>query len=87
MQNGKIDGNEYGYDDKWSPLPDYLVPECRDEIDESKDGIVIYSSEVYWIPKESREWALIDRWPVQSCSPAHELRVCYKFDCDVKYII
>lgn len=87
VQNGKIDGNEYGYDDKWSPLPDYLVPECCDEIAESKDGIVIYSSEVYWIPKESRERSLVDRWTPQLHSPANELRMCYKFDCDVEYLI
>ena len=88
VQNGKIGGSDYGYDDKWSPIPECFVPECRDAIDESEDGKVFYSSEVYWIPRGSSEWELINKWPVEFCSPANELPICYKFDYDVnEYLI
>lgn len=49
---------------------------------------MIYSSEVYWIPRESIVGILVDKWTTQLCNPANELSMCYTFNCNVnEYLI
>lgn len=80
--DGNIEKSSVRYDDSWSPIPSFWITECEDEI-KSSDGLVIYRSKVYWIPKDSEVYNIVDQWQPDLQSPAQELKMTYHFDCDV----
>lgn len=79
VNNGQIDGSDDLYDDNWSPIPSYLVSECRTEIQDSKDGTVCYESDVYWIPSGSEVYEEISLWKSVDGSPAGDLATSKEF--------
>lgn len=72
--DGKLLGDEYGYDDKWSALPSYLIWDYEDEIAQSSDGVVKFTSEVYWIPLKCDAYKEIIKWDVGTVPEASELK-------------
>lgn len=72
--DGKVLGNEYGYDDKWSSLPSFLICDYEDEIAQSSDGVVKFTSKVYWIPLECDAYKEIIKWDVGVVPEASELK-------------
>lgn len=82
--DGYIDRKDYAYDDNWNPLPSYLVDCCRDEINASLDGIVRYSAEVFWIPRQSKAYNEIIQWSPASGSLAGDLPTAMILNQDVK---
>ena len=84
VQNGKIDGAEYTYDDNWSPIPSYFIVECRTAIQSLKDGLICYDSNVYWIPYGTATYDEIMGWNSEICSPAGELRTSKEILHDLK---
>lgn len=82
--DGKVLGNEYGYDDKWSSLPSFLVYNCEDDIVQSSDGIVKFTSKVYWIPFECDAYKEIIKWDVGAVSEASELKSSFRLTSNVE---
>lgn len=74
VMNGKVMGNEYGYDDNWSALPSSLVGYCEDDIVQSSDGVVKFNSKVYWIPFGCDVYKEIIKWGVGVVPEASELK-------------
>lgn len=72
--DGKVLGDEYGYDDKWSALPPSLIRDYEDEIAQSSDGAVKFTSEVYWIPLKCGAYKEIIKWDVGAVPEASELK-------------
>lgn len=72
--HGKVMGNEYGYDDNWSALPSSLVGYYEDEILHSSDGVVKFTSKVYWIPLGCAAYKEIIKWDVGVVREASELK-------------
>lgn len=72
--DGNVLGNEYGYDDKWSALPSLLICDYEDEIGQSSDGVVKFTSKVYWIPLGCNAYKEIIKWDVGAVSEASELK-------------
>ena len=79
--DGHIEQGSVYYDDSWSPIPSFLIIEYADEINAS-DGVVNYRSNVYWIPKDSEAYNIVDQWQPDLQSPAQELKMTYHFDYD-----
>lgn len=84
VHNGKIDGAENTYDDNWSPIPSYFILECKSAIQSSKDGIICYDSNVYWIPNGTAVYDEVMRWSSATCSPAGELQTSKEISHDMK---
>ena len=80
--NGDIEQGSACYDDSWSPIPSFLIAECADAINAS-DGLAIYRSNVYWIPRGSEIYNIVEQWHPDLQSPAQELKMTYNFDYDV----
>lgn len=72
--HGKVMGNEYGYDDNWSALPSSIVGYYEDEIVQSSDGVVKFTSKVYWIPLGCDAYKEIIKWDVGVVPEASELK-------------
>lgn len=72
--DGKVLGNEYRYDDNWSALPSSLVGDFEDEIVQSSDGVVKFTSKVYWIPLGCGSYKEIIKWDVGVVPEASELK-------------
>lgn len=72
--DGKVLGNEYRYDDNWSALPSSLVGYCEDDIVQSSDGVVKFTSKVYWIPFGCDVYKEIIKWGVGVVPEASELK-------------
>lgn len=72
--DGKVLGDEYGYDDKWSALPPSLIWDYEDEIAQSSDGVVKFASEIYWIPLKCGAYKEIIKWDVGAVPEASELK-------------
>lgn len=72
--DGKVVGNECGYDDKWSLLPPFLFRDYEDEILQSSDGVVKFTSKVYWIPLGCDAYKEIIKWDIGVVPEASELK-------------
>lgn len=79
VHNGQIEDAENSYDDNWSPIPSYLVTECRMAIQSSIDGLICYESDVYWIPIGSEAYEEISLWKSVAGSPAGDLHTSKEF--------
>lgn len=84
VRNGQIEDDDNSYDDNWSPIPSYFILECRSAIQSSKDGLICYDSEVYWIPKGTVAYNEVSLWNCTTCSPAGELPTSKEISHDVK---
>ena len=78
VTDGRIEGETECYDDNWSPIPNFVIADYEDEINESS-GIINYFSKVYWIPKESDVYKIVEQWSPDVSSPAQELKMAYQF--------
>ena len=88
VKEGALEDRTADYDDNWSPIPSYFVSLCKNEILESSNGKIIYSSQVYWVPGKSIEYKDIETWKPISRSPAGDLPMTYDFNYDMsKYFI
>ena len=88
VKNGNLEHRTNKFDDNWSPIPSFLVLMCEDEINDSSDGLVKYSAQVYWIPNTAVEYNLVKIWKPVKGSPAGDLPMAYQFNCDVdKYFV
>ncbi|MBE5927156.1 MAG: hypothetical protein E7270_09370 [Lachnospiraceae bacterium] len=88
IENGSLENQTNKFDDNWSPIPSCFILMCEDEINASPDGLVNYSAEIYWIPNNSTEYAVVKNWKPVKSSPAGELPMTYQFDYDVdKYFV
>jgi len=83
ITDGRIHQEDIKFDDEWSPIPDVFIPCCREEIEKSPDGIISYSSCVYFVPIDSVVHEEISKWMVDRNSPANELPMTYNFKTNV----
>ena len=83
IKEGILENRRTDYDDNWSPIPSYFILACEEEIAKSSDGIITYSSQVYWIPGNSTEYRKIKTWKPVNGSPAVDLPMTYTFNYDL----
>lgn len=81
--DGKVVGNECEYDDKWSSFPSFLIRDYEDEIAKSSDGVVKFTSKVYWIPLECDAYKEIIKWDVCVVPEASELKSSFTLTSNV----